>query len=103
MRFQCVVLCILLLCFQNVNTKTTKINLAEEDMLLFWRRSNAERCKPFTVFQIDCNHCVCAADGTSSCTRMDCRPRDPKTRRKLRRTKKPVYYTDESDDDDSAH
>ncbi|XP_061717056.1 uncharacterized protein LOC133524915 isoform X2 [Cydia pomonella] len=70
-------------------------------MLLFWRRSNAPKCKPFTVYKVDCNHCVCAADGTTSCTRMDCRYLKTKRKPKLR-TKKPVYYIDESDDTDDS-
>ncbi|XP_063622955.1 uncharacterized protein LOC134795040 isoform X2 [Cydia splendana] len=72
-------------------------------MLLFWKRSSGPKCKPFTVFKVDCNHCVCAADGTSSCTRMDCRRLDTKKRRKSKlRPKKQEYYTDDSDADDSV-
>ncbi|XP_022823854.1 uncharacterized protein LOC111354562 [Spodoptera litura] len=44
----------------------------DEDMLLYWRKSDAGKCKPFTSFFMGCNKCVCSADGTSFCTRMAC-------------------------------
>ncbi|XP_035443234.2 uncharacterized protein LOC118271306 [Spodoptera frugiperda] len=43
-----------------------------DDMLLFWRTNNGEKCKPFTTYFIGCNKCVCSADGTDYCTRMPC-------------------------------
>ncbi|KAI8441094.1 hypothetical protein MSG28_009358 [Choristoneura fumiferana] len=33
---------------------------------------NGPPCEPFTMFMINCNKCVCSADGTPSCTKMDC-------------------------------
>ncbi|CAG4960864.1 unnamed protein product [Colias eurytheme] len=44
----------------------------DEDMLLLWRRANTKSCKPFTKYTVDCNQCVCGADGTEFCTRMAC-------------------------------
>ncbi|RVE49696.1 hypothetical protein evm_005671 [Chilo suppressalis] len=44
----------------------------EDDMLLFWRRSSAAKCEPFTTFMSECNKCVCAADSISYCTKMNC-------------------------------
>ncbi|XP_075982371.1 uncharacterized protein LOC142980712 [Anticarsia gemmatalis] len=44
----------------------------DEDMLLYWRRSQPSECEPFTTYMVNCNKCVCSADGTEYCTRMTC-------------------------------
>ncbi|KAL0829684.1 hypothetical protein ABMA28_003189 [Loxostege sticticalis] len=44
----------------------------DDDMLLYWRRSNTEACSPFSTYMVDCNKCVCSAEGVPFCTRMAC-------------------------------
>ncbi|XP_063895596.1 uncharacterized protein LOC135118221 isoform X2 [Helicoverpa armigera] len=46
--------------------------ILDEDMLLYWRKSDSSKCEPFTTYMIGCNKCVCSADGTPFCTRMAC-------------------------------
>ncbi|KAJ0172759.1 hypothetical protein K1T71_011898 [Dendrolimus kikuchii] len=44
----------------------------DEDMFLYWRRSEIRTCEPFTTFKVECNSCVCNADGIVYCTKMAC-------------------------------
>ncbi|XP_028156946.1 uncharacterized protein LOC114350367 [Ostrinia furnacalis] len=75
LRFLIVMLPVLTFCSLVIALASSKP--IDEDMLLFWRRSNTESCTPFTTFEVDCNKCVCAADGVPFCTRMLCvKPED---------------------------
>ncbi|XP_073954608.1 uncharacterized protein isoform X2 [Choristoneura fumiferana] len=60
-------ICILLTLYSFVELMPT-----DDDQLLFWKSKNGPPCEPFTMFMINCNKCVCSADGTPSCTKMDC-------------------------------
>ncbi|KAG6456729.1 hypothetical protein O3G_MSEX009915 [Manduca sexta] len=58
----------------------------EDDMLLYWRRSDPLNCEPFTAFNVDCNKCFCSADAVAYCTKMACLKQDDLKKRKFENT-----------------
>ncbi|CAB3241465.1 unnamed protein product [Arctia plantaginis] len=68
----------------------------DEDMFLYWRRSEPSKCEPFTTHMINCNKCVCSADGTSYCTRMVCINKDDMLDKSEEGTQTDAY-TDQDD------
>ncbi|CAG4937961.1 unnamed protein product [Parnassius apollo] len=57
---------------EDTMSSTIALKFVDNDMLLFWRRSNSEPCEPFTTLSVQCNTCVCSADKTLYCTKMYC-------------------------------
>ncbi|CAH2055899.1 unnamed protein product, partial [Iphiclides podalirius] len=66
----------LLFAFAIMLASASALKYVDDDLLLFWRRSNSEPCEPFTSFRVLCNRCVCSADSTLYCTKMYCGKRD---------------------------